>query len=858
MGPTKMRKFIAFLSLLLFACVTHSALAQIKIGETNILTFQDNGNANLLITQNATLSQTAVLSSLSFYVSAAMGNLRLGIYDSTGPNGGPGALKAQTNSFAAVKGWNTQVPTTTPTLNPGKYWLAYLPSANSLNFVKDVTTGTSAVYKSFTFGSMPGTFPSTPSTDTAHWSFYASLTPAATITGISLSSTSVKGGATAPVTIGTITTTMNAGSFTGSLSLSDNTNFQLSGSTLQTKTALTIGANYPLTITATQAGAGNSPFSQAFTIAATGITGVSLTSTQFVGGSPSGTAVGQIKVTEAGGAFGGTFGLSGADAANFTTSGGFLYTSGTVAAGTYNIIITATQSGVGGSPFAQAFVITGSATGSQQWMFLTANQTFSPSTHSLIQGQAITVEAIGSGSGAAGTNDNTGGCGGAYAKPAASYALGAADISNGMAVTVGAAGAVGSAGHTSTVLDGNGSPLASASGGGAAAGGGCAGGSVLVGTGFNGGANGSAPNTGGGGAGGSAGPNGPGGAGGTGSDVSGGGGGGGGGANGLGNANATGSTTNGGVGGGPNGGAGGIGNTTPTNGAPGTLGSGGGGGGATTSGSANAGNGGSGGQVCNIWDAAHCLGGGPGAGGSATTPGHGGNGGVAVGYGCGGAGFGDSNPSLTTQGIGSAGCPGLVVIGWNGMAPVQGIASVALNSNSYTVGAAANTVIGTISVAMSPTSPPFNYPTSTITVSDSTHFKIVNVGGVATLEANATLSSSSYTLTLTATQSGATGSPFTTGTLTITGKSLSMTVVPTTLSIPSSTSLGSTVATLQGVWSNADPFTGTYSCGSTCDNNTFSLSPGSGSSNLLIVNPSGPGVGFDANTVQNVTVTATQ
>ena len=37
----------------------------------------------------------------------ASGNLVLGIDDASGPNGGLGALKAQTNSFTPVTGWNT-------------------------------------------------------------------------------------------------------------------------------------------------------------------------------------------------------------------------------------------------------------------------------------------------------------------------------------------------------------------------------------------------------------------------------------------------------------------------------------------------------------------------------------------------------------------------------------------------------------------------------------------------------------------------------------------------------------------------------------------------------------------------------
>lgn len=50
----------------------------------------DSGNGNLLLAQDAVLSQPGTLQSLSFYVTAA-GRLRLGLYDATGPGGGPGA-----------------------------------------------------------------------------------------------------------------------------------------------------------------------------------------------------------------------------------------------------------------------------------------------------------------------------------------------------------------------------------------------------------------------------------------------------------------------------------------------------------------------------------------------------------------------------------------------------------------------------------------------------------------------------------------------------------------------------------------------------------------------------------------------
>ena len=85
-----------------------SAQAQsVNFGETAVLSAADGQNANLLLAQVATLSEAATVQSLSFYVTAASGNLILGIYDATGPSGGPGALKASTASFAPKTGWNT-------------------------------------------------------------------------------------------------------------------------------------------------------------------------------------------------------------------------------------------------------------------------------------------------------------------------------------------------------------------------------------------------------------------------------------------------------------------------------------------------------------------------------------------------------------------------------------------------------------------------------------------------------------------------------------------------------------------------------------------------------------------------------
>ena len=151
------------------AAVTSS----IVIGEPDELAERDSGNANLVIAQSASLNQNAILRSLSFYVTRASGKLRLGLYDSSGPKGGPGKKLAETDAITPKVGWNTAMVTAT-NLVAGSYWLAYAPSSNNLVFVKASGNSNSKV-SSQTFGVMPSTFSKTPSTSGSHWSLYATL-----------------------------------------------------------------------------------------------------------------------------------------------------------------------------------------------------------------------------------------------------------------------------------------------------------------------------------------------------------------------------------------------------------------------------------------------------------------------------------------------------------------------------------------------------------------------------------------------------------------------------------------------------------------------------------------------------------
>jgi hypothetical protein len=152
-----------------------SSGSTITIGETTVFGDTDGGNGNLLLVQDATLSQTATIQSLSFHIINAAGNLRLGVYDASGPGGGPGQLKAQTDSFAPVAGWNTQPVITPISLPAGNYWLAYFPSSSSLSFATNFGIG-QYKYASLAFGPMPSTFPAINGSGVTHWSLYATLT----------------------------------------------------------------------------------------------------------------------------------------------------------------------------------------------------------------------------------------------------------------------------------------------------------------------------------------------------------------------------------------------------------------------------------------------------------------------------------------------------------------------------------------------------------------------------------------------------------------------------------------------------------------------------------------------------------
>ena len=165
---------------------TSTPVPPITIGETSILTNSYSGIGNQLVAQQVTLSQSATIQSLSYYVSTASGQLRLGIYNNNGSN--PGTLVAETSAFTPVTGWNTQ-PVITPTLLPaGTYWLAFLPQSSS--FAGRISYSGVGRYYGYTFGALPASYSTAPSSGAFHFSLYATLTiasPTATPTATSTS-----------------------------------------------------------------------------------------------------------------------------------------------------------------------------------------------------------------------------------------------------------------------------------------------------------------------------------------------------------------------------------------------------------------------------------------------------------------------------------------------------------------------------------------------------------------------------------------------------------------------------------------------------------------------------------------------
>jgi hypothetical protein len=150
--------------------------ATFTFGETAVLPQADNGNAGLLLMQEAGLIQACQAVQQCFYVTTAAGKLRLGIYDNANPRNleaaAPEILTTVANS------WNCSAyPQPGPVLQPGTYRLAYAPSDSNLAFVKGNTSGPppgnfgQSEWSFVPYGALPASIAAAPPT-TVHWSHY--------------------------------------------------------------------------------------------------------------------------------------------------------------------------------------------------------------------------------------------------------------------------------------------------------------------------------------------------------------------------------------------------------------------------------------------------------------------------------------------------------------------------------------------------------------------------------------------------------------------------------------------------------------------------------------------------------------
>ena len=161
---------------------TRSGNSTITMGEMAILGTDDSNNADQIIAQQATTTIPANIQSLSFYVSTAAGNLRLGVYDATGPGSGPGNKLAETNGFVPVVGWNTVSVTAPVYLPAGTYWIAFLSDNNGMhNWMGTPAQARYCYYGTAYAGGLPDPFSASPTCNNFHGSFYATLTASTTI-----------------------------------------------------------------------------------------------------------------------------------------------------------------------------------------------------------------------------------------------------------------------------------------------------------------------------------------------------------------------------------------------------------------------------------------------------------------------------------------------------------------------------------------------------------------------------------------------------------------------------------------------------------------------------------------------------
>ncbi len=143
------------------------------IGEPSVLPNPNGNNANYIVVQQAVLGQPSTITSMSIYLSVALGKIRLGVYDVSG------VKVAETGEINTTVGWNTATVISPVLMASGTYWLAYFASANVST--QRIENG-AAKWWSTLYGQLPSNLPTKNTVNaTAHWSLYATVTPPAEI-----------------------------------------------------------------------------------------------------------------------------------------------------------------------------------------------------------------------------------------------------------------------------------------------------------------------------------------------------------------------------------------------------------------------------------------------------------------------------------------------------------------------------------------------------------------------------------------------------------------------------------------------------------------------------------------------------
>lgn len=140
----------------------------------------DSGNADVLIAGPCCVCPIpGKVITVTVMVSAAAGNLRVGIYSDSG--GAPNALLAESASTAAVAGWQQITLTAPATLAEGAaFWIVTLCDNNGLSISQELfAAGGSELnyYAGFAYGALPNPFPTPDGTSNKARSAFCRIDP---------------------------------------------------------------------------------------------------------------------------------------------------------------------------------------------------------------------------------------------------------------------------------------------------------------------------------------------------------------------------------------------------------------------------------------------------------------------------------------------------------------------------------------------------------------------------------------------------------------------------------------------------------------------------------------------------------